>query len=56
VRHLLDALILVAVAVLPRIPVFTVAARSAGDTARNGRGEGRTGSGGSLTVAKTSPG
>jgi len=54
--HLLDALILYAIAVLPHTPVFTAAARFAGDTARSGQGEGRTGSGGSLTVAKTSPG
>jgi hypothetical protein len=56
VRHLLDALILSAVAVLPRTPVFTVAARFAGDTAPSGRSEGRTGIGGSITVAKTLPG
>lgn len=44
--------------VAPRSPVFTdcpVAARSAGDTARSGGGEGKTDSGGSLTVAKFSP-
>jgi len=56
VLYLLDARILAAVAILPRAPVFTVAARSAGDTARSGGGEGRSDSGGSLTVAKTSPG
>ena len=37
--HLLDARILVAVAVLPGTPVFAVAARFAGDTVRSGRGK-----------------
>lgn len=54
-RYLLDALILSAVAVLPRTPVLTVAARFAGDTAPIGRGESRAGSVGSLTVAQISP-
>ena len=54
--YLLDALILVAVAIVPSTPVFTVAARSAGDTVPSGRGERRAGIVGALTVAKTSPG
>ena len=53
--HLLDALILSAVAVLPRAPVFSVAARFAGDTAPNGRGQSRAGSIAALTVTQISP-
>ena len=54
--YLLDALILVAVAIVPSTPIFTVAARSSGDIVPSGRGERRAGSVGPLTVAKISPG
>jgi hypothetical protein len=56
VPYLLDALILVAVAIVPSTPIFTVAARSSGDTVPSGRGESRAGSVKPLTVTRISPG